>query len=321
MLKPKPRNRLWSADVRTGKRNKQVAPLAAVAEPGEGCAPFVARPGRCVVERDDGSVATLRVPQGVWRYHVAAHLRGTRRLGVFATLPDRRCRWGCLDLDAHDAASPSRHAEAMAVVEALDRFGIVAYLETSRGGRGAHVWVFFDAPGVAVRDLHTYLAAVAGELSGHVDVFPRAPRGDGGAVFLPYFGSVVNVRDLDGRLVAWEHLEGNAPSLIPSAPDTWPPPHWGLVAAGDSGVFAAKLAELRRAGVVWIGSTGHPQARQGHRNAIAGAVARAIVQGRGTLEDFIAWDRENMPPLGNDEPAALQRWWQWAEAHTRPNTR
>ena len=39
------------------------------------------------------------------------------------------------------------------MVELLDRQGIVAYWVSSRRGRGAHVWILFDAPGVPADDL------------------------------------------------------------------------------------------------------------------------------------------------------------------------
>jgi len=36
--------------------------------------------------------------------------------------------------------------DAQAFLEACDEFGVPAYLERSRSGRGGHVWIFFDRP-------------------------------------------------------------------------------------------------------------------------------------------------------------------------------
>ena len=157
--------------------------------------PFISRRDRVVYEGKRGAVRTLEVRGRQWDSLLDGHVRGAQRIGLFPTLKTGRCRWGCLDLDAHNPSTPDRHADGVALLDFLDGLGVAGYMATSRGGRGVHVWVFFDGPGVPAPDLHGYLEALARELrlNGPVDVFPRSATGDGGAALLPYFGGTLDM--------------------------------------------------------------------------------------------------------------------------------
>jgi hypothetical protein len=257
---------------------------------------------------------TVPVRRGQWPALVRKHLGGIHRIGMFPTLDNGACRWGCLDLDAHDKATPDRHPDGVAVLEVLSRQGVVCYMAASRGRRGVHVWLFLDPPGVQARDLHAFLDALARELrlNGPVDVFPRSATGNGGAVLLPYFGGALDMLDVDLELVDRERLESNPVSVIPTSP-AWPPRHWAspYASSGKGAAFRAQVAEARKAGLVFeLG--GVLQARRGGRNTIAGAVARDIARRGGTIADFRAWDADNEPPLATDEPEQVDHWWRWA---------
>lgn len=282
--------------------------------------PFFGRSDFAVSENVAGEVRTCNVRPSRWGWLFEKHTRGKQRIALFPTVAGR-CRFGVLDLDAHSPATPDRHADATSLLDFLDRRGIVAYMATSRGGRGVHLWFFFDPPGVLARHLHAFLEALAYELRAHgpVDVFPNAANGKGGAVLLPYFGGVVDLLNVDLEPVPRDKLEANAVSLIPTADvPTWPPATWRLYrASGNATVFAELVRELQAKGLVFQRGSAL-QARRGARNAIAGAVARDLVRHRATFRDFQEWDQGNVPPLANDEPEALARWWRWAKGKQQP---
>jgi hypothetical protein len=276
--------------------------------------PFVGRRDQVIVE-NDGAVQTWRARAKSWPMLIEGHLRGKRRLGLFPMLPNGRCRWGALDLDAHTPDVPDRRGDALAVLETLDNAGILGYMAPSRSGRGWHVFMLFEDPGVAASNLHPWLEGLAGELRIHgpVDVFPSSATGVGRAVFLPGFGSVMDILSVDLEPVSLDKVEANAVSVIPATAPSWPPKTWRLASAGGKGrEFAEQVRELRAQGLAFE-RVGVLQARDGARNKIAGAIAREIVRRGGTFEDFARWDSGNVPPLGNDEPEKLAGWWRWAK--------
>ena len=280
--------------------------------------PFVSRIDRCVYEKVDGTIAHAKTnAKGIekrWRKHLA----GESRLGVFLLSPGDRCRAGVVDLDSHNAAAPTRQADAVAMVELLERRGIVSYWTPSRGGRGAHVWIFFDAPGVMVGDIRVLLGELAAPHQPGVDVRPDGSR-YGGPIFLPYFGSAVSMRDIDAKPIPMDKLDSNAPSVIPQrAPVprefTWVPRYkLGRHHVGRSSAeFQEALKEGEALGLVFY-EGGRPQARAGWRNKIAGYIAGGIVSRNGNFEEFVAWDSRNEPPLMQTDPGQLERWWRSAQ--------
>lgn len=280
--------------------------------------PFVSRIDRCIYEKVDGTIAHAKANgKGIekrWRKHRA----GESRLGVFLVLPGDVCRAGVVDLDSHSAAAPTRHADAVAIVELLERRGILAYWAPSRGGRGAHVWILFDAPGVPADDLRAFLTELAAPYKA-VDVRPNGSR-YGGPIFLPYFGDAVNMHDIDAKLIAMDKLDANSPAAVPHIKpvprvSTWVPSyklgrrHSGQASAG----FREMLKEGESLGLVFY-EGGRPQARDGFRNRIAGYIAGGIVSRGGGFEEFVAWDSRNEPPLRQTAPGQLERWWRSAQS-------
>jgi hypothetical protein len=236
------------------------------------------------------------------RWFLKKHLAGAERMGLFPASASSLCLWGALDLDAHGEKDLERIPEAVATIDFLRReSGLLSYWEQSRGGRGAHVWILFDPPGVPAKNLRLFLEALAGPLrdNGRVDVFPSSEHGRGNTLFLPYFGGIHNMNDSDNRPVSPDKLESNPPAMIPAAANSkplratkWPPRYWNL-------------------------SVPHG-ANKGGRNRVAGHAAMNIIRRGGTFADFVAWDeRENEPPLATDEPQSLLRWWNWAERRIR----
>lgn len=74
------------------------------------------------------------------------HLAGKDELcrdviGVYPMLQDETCMFLCIDFDEADYPK-----DAKAFVEACHAHSVPAYIERSRSGNGAHIWIFFDKP-------------------------------------------------------------------------------------------------------------------------------------------------------------------------------
>lgn len=140
---------------------------------------------------------------------VEAHFRGDIRVGAYQLEPNTsKVRWACLDFDQHEKdgqlgglADPRSVAEKYRT--RLKAMGLRPYLESSGGGRGFHLWVFFDEPIAAAVVRDVFLAIVDPELcvdgemrkstsGGPVEVFPKQSSielgGFGNLVWLPWWG-------------------------------------------------------------------------------------------------------------------------------------
>jgi len=70
---------------------------------------------------------------------IKKHLTGKQTIGIYPLLPDETCWFLAVDFD-----KKSWMADAAAFIATCRRFHIPAFVERSRSGNGAHVWMFFD---------------------------------------------------------------------------------------------------------------------------------------------------------------------------------
>jgi superfamily II DNA or RNA helicase len=139
---------------------------------------------------------------------VRAHLAGDEIIGLYPLLEDDHC-W----LLAADFDGPTWRLDALAYLDAAAAQGVPGYLERSRSGQGAHVWMFFTEPVTATdaRRLGTGLLRAAIDaraelaLDSYDRLFPSqdlTPRGSfGNLIALPMQGRVAR----DGNSVFLDH--------------------------------------------------------------------------------------------------------------------
>lgn len=84
------------------------------------------------------------------------HLKGQRTIGIYPLLKDETCWLLAVDFDESTWTD-----DVLAFVDTCDRVGVPAYLERSRSGVGAHVWIFFDRPvrAAQARSLGSFLVS------------------------------------------------------------------------------------------------------------------------------------------------------------------
>src|SRR5690554_3375645 len=125
---------------------------------------------------------------------IQKHLDGIQQIGIYPLLTDNTSWFLVADFDKQNWKS-----EAVTFLTACNKKGIPAYLERSRSGNGAHVWIFFQKPYPAVksRNVFTFILQQCGLISkfdknsSFDRLFPNQDfhtgKGLGNLIALPFF--------------------------------------------------------------------------------------------------------------------------------------
>ena len=79
----------------------------------------------------------------IYRHLEGKDSNGRDVVGVYAILPDNSCRFLCCDFD-DKSCEHGYQKDVLAYVNVCRDWGVPAYIERSRSGNGAHVWILFD---------------------------------------------------------------------------------------------------------------------------------------------------------------------------------
>lgn len=87
--------------------------------------------------------------------HVYNHLAGKDEfgrdvIGLYPVLQDNTCYFLCTDFDDKSCEHGYQN-DVLAFVSVCKGWNVPCYIERSRSGNGAHVWIFFDAPITAIK--------------------------------------------------------------------------------------------------------------------------------------------------------------------------
>lgn len=81
----------------------------------------------------------------IYRHLEGKDPNGRDVIGVYAIFPDNTCRYLCCDFDDKNCEHGYQQ-DVIAYVGVCRDWKIPAYIERSRSGNGAHVWILFDDP-------------------------------------------------------------------------------------------------------------------------------------------------------------------------------
>ena len=125
---------------------------------------------------------------------VLKHLKGDITLGIYPLLPGNLCNFLAIDFD-----KKTYEEDVIAFWNLCDELGIPVYVEKSRSGNGAHIWIFFEEsiPAKIARKMGNILLTktmekVSLDLNSYDRLFPNQdtmPKGGfGNLIALPFQG-------------------------------------------------------------------------------------------------------------------------------------
>jgi hypothetical protein len=115
-------------------------------------------------ERESGKFIPLE------NYALTHHLQGKHRMGVYSTQLDNSVKWIVADFD--DNANAYDHC--IALRDKLEEYSIPSYVERSNSGKGYHLWVFFEAPVLAILARKMMLVAL---LEANIPITGKVEKG------------------------------------------------------------------------------------------------------------------------------------------------
>jgi len=125
---------------------------------------------------------------------VLKHLKGDITIGIYPLLPGDLCNFLAIDFD-----KKTYEKDVIAFWNTCDELGIPIYVERSRSGNGAHIWIFFEEnmPAIIARKMGNILLTKTMEkasldLDSYDRLFPNQdtmPKGGfGNLIALPFQG-------------------------------------------------------------------------------------------------------------------------------------
>ncbi len=95
------------------------------------------------------------------------HLTGGNVIGCYPLLKNNTCRFLACDFDKEGWL-----LDSLAFLDVCREFGVPAYLERSRSGKGGHVWIFFVSPvsAISARQLGMRLLRATMDVRGDIDL-------------------------------------------------------------------------------------------------------------------------------------------------------
>ena len=124
---------------------------------------------KCDMKKYSCADCPFKLPVRLSEQYIFNHLAGRDFacrdvIGLYPLMEGNLCQFLALDFDSHDKTVPFQwKSNILAVKKVCNEYSIPSYMEISRSGNGAHLWIFFSekVPAKQARNLGTNLLKAA----------------------------------------------------------------------------------------------------------------------------------------------------------------
>lgn len=124
---------------------------------------------KCDMKKYSCADCPFKLPVRLSDQYIFNHLAGRDFacrdvIGLYPLMEGNLCQFLALDFDSHDKTVPFQwKSDILAVKKVCNEYSIPSYMEISRSGNGAHLWIFFSekVPAKQARNLGTNLLKAA----------------------------------------------------------------------------------------------------------------------------------------------------------------